>query len=425
MALQGTIKDFGLGDIFQLIGIQRKTGVLTLENGADSVTIRFVDGHVVGAEARERSVEELLGAVLVRSGRVTEAQLEEALRIQRRTLKRLGHVLVDQRLIGVDDLIEGLRTQSLQIVYRLFRWRTGTFRFRSAERLDYDERHFLPISADTILMEGARMVDEWPIIERRVRSESTVFRRRAAADALCPSVDAILDRDVAATGAAGKAPLSASSEEREVLSLVDGVRSVGQICEQTSIGEFDTWRVLADLVGRNWIEEIAAPSLAAAVPRAGRFLAGAFEIALCLAVVAFAGVSLVAERASPPVPWSVFADAATNDALRACVAQLRLERIERAIRLFYLDRGSFPVRLDALAGTPYLATEDLLDPWGEPYGYAIDPGGFRVFGRTADGSPDPALTLAHRFTTLQRTMRPTAAAAVGGDPGSPQAPPRP
>ena len=28
MALQGTLKDFGLGDIFQLIGIQRKTGIL-------------------------------------------------------------------------------------------------------------------------------------------------------------------------------------------------------------------------------------------------------------------------------------------------------------------------------------------------------------------------------------------------------------
>ena len=32
MALKGTLKDFSLADIFQLIGIQRKTGVLTLKN---------------------------------------------------------------------------------------------------------------------------------------------------------------------------------------------------------------------------------------------------------------------------------------------------------------------------------------------------------------------------------------------------------
>ncbi len=34
MALQGTIKDFGLADILQLIGIQRKTGVLNITDPA-------------------------------------------------------------------------------------------------------------------------------------------------------------------------------------------------------------------------------------------------------------------------------------------------------------------------------------------------------------------------------------------------------
>ena len=38
MALEGTIKDFGLPDIFQLIGLQRKTGHLTLSNDKESVT---------------------------------------------------------------------------------------------------------------------------------------------------------------------------------------------------------------------------------------------------------------------------------------------------------------------------------------------------------------------------------------------------
>ena len=41
MALEGTIRDFGLPDIFQLIGLQRKTGVLTLKNEKDKVTVTF------------------------------------------------------------------------------------------------------------------------------------------------------------------------------------------------------------------------------------------------------------------------------------------------------------------------------------------------------------------------------------------------
>ncbi len=172
MALQGTIKDFGLADILQLIGIQRKTGVLTLENGDEGVTIKFVDGQIVGADTRSASVEDLLGAVVVRTGRITAAQLKEALRIQKKTLQRLGYVLVQNKLISQDNLVEALRVQSLQIIYRLFRWRDGSYKVQMLENLDYDEQHFVPVSTETILMEGARMVDEWPIIERRIKSDT-------------------------------------------------------------------------------------------------------------------------------------------------------------------------------------------------------------------------------------------------------------
>ena len=171
MALHGTLKDFGLGDIFQLIGIQRKTGILTLEGTEDTVTVKFLEGQVVGADTKRRSVEELLGAVLVRTGRITEPQLREALRTQKQTLQRLGYVVVKSGAISEEDLIEALRVQSLQIIYRLFRWHNGEYNFRGVEDLEYDERHFIPISAETILMEGARMIDELPIIERRIKTD--------------------------------------------------------------------------------------------------------------------------------------------------------------------------------------------------------------------------------------------------------------
>ena len=87
MALKGTLKDFSLADIFQLIGIQHKTGVLTLKNDKEVVTVSFVEGNVVSADALHRRLEDRIGTVLVKSGRITEAQLQEALRIEKNTLK--------------------------------------------------------------------------------------------------------------------------------------------------------------------------------------------------------------------------------------------------------------------------------------------------------------------------------------------------
>ena len=69
MALKGTIKDFGVADILQLISQQGKTGVLVLRNEADEVTVTFLNGSVVGAGRSIRSAEQLLGALLVQIGR--------------------------------------------------------------------------------------------------------------------------------------------------------------------------------------------------------------------------------------------------------------------------------------------------------------------------------------------------------------------
>ena len=56
MALEGTIRDFGLPDIFQLIGLQRKTGILTLRNEKDTVTVTFENGMVVMAASEPHRI---------------------------------------------------------------------------------------------------------------------------------------------------------------------------------------------------------------------------------------------------------------------------------------------------------------------------------------------------------------------------------
>ena len=47
MGLEGTLKVFSLNDIFQMLGLQRKTGVLTVESDEDTITISFLGGQVV------------------------------------------------------------------------------------------------------------------------------------------------------------------------------------------------------------------------------------------------------------------------------------------------------------------------------------------------------------------------------------------
>src|SRR5262245_27147599 len=176
MALEGTIKDFGLPDIFQLIGLQRKTGLLTLKNEKENVTVTFENGMVVMADSDAKRLEDRLGNVLVKQGKLRAELLEEALQTQKATLQRLGNILTTANYITPKDLKDALQVQVSQIVFKVFRWRDGEYHFAPTDSVDYDRENFNPMSADFILMEGIRMVDEWPIIEKKIPSMDIVFR---------------------------------------------------------------------------------------------------------------------------------------------------------------------------------------------------------------------------------------------------------
>jgi hypothetical protein len=122
MALEGTLRDFSFADILQLISLQRKTGVLTLKNDDNVVTISFLEGCVVGSSQLSQQTEDRIGLILLKKGEITETELEAALKHQEETLQRLGRIFIDHRIVDGDVVRKALQQQILQIVYRVFRW---------------------------------------------------------------------------------------------------------------------------------------------------------------------------------------------------------------------------------------------------------------------------------------------------------------
>src|SRR5918912_901086 len=169
MALKGTLKDFGIAEILQLIGQQAKSGVLHLASKDDEIHLLMASGNVVSAEYAGRKAREKLGNLLVRAGLVTEKQIAEALDEQKRTLRRLGDILVDLEMVSKEDLKEMTALQTTETVYRLFAWKSGTYEFVPGE-VEWDASTVTPLRAESVLMEGFRQIDEWPAIKRRIAS---------------------------------------------------------------------------------------------------------------------------------------------------------------------------------------------------------------------------------------------------------------
>src|ERR1041385_4655237 len=274
MALEGTLKDFSLADIFQLIGLQRKTGVLTLRSKDDTVTVTFLDGKVVGADSLSHRLENRLGHVLIKSGLLQQDQLNRALEIQKETLQRLGFILTHYGIISADSLKHAVQLQILQIVYRLFRWKDGDYHFSQETTIEYDRDNVVPITAESILMEGARMIDEWPIIEKRIRSYDLVFRKKLTDQEIvvvgAEDADEIDFDGTAVKKRRGFAAdkIRISQEEKAIYDLVAGTMAVGDIVEVSRFSEFDTNKALYELLTRDLIEEVKGLGAAAVLEQA-------------------------------------------------------------------------------------------------------------------------------------------------------------
>ena len=414
MALEGTLKDFSLADIFQLIGLQRKTGVLTLRNKDDTVTVTFLDGKVVGADSLSRRIENRLGTVLTKSGLLTQEQLAKALEIQKETLQRLGFILTHYGIISAEALKQAIQLQIMQIVYRLFRWKDADYHFSQETTIEYDRDNVTPISAETILMEGARMIDEWPIIEKRIRSQEMTFRKKTMTQEIvvvgADEADEV-DFDEPSPAAkkkkgAGGDKIRISEDEKQIYDLVNGKNTVADIVEMSRLSEFDTNKGLYELLTRDLIEEVRGQA-AARVPEQtpvdeAEVAETPVPLPLVAALAAIAVLSIATSFKNPlntlrPLAVAPPRASAPVETKKAISIE-RLHVIGEAIEKYNVINGRLPGRLQDL--TPYYLPPSLLqDPWGNPYKYLPQPSRYLVIGFTPDGKADTDLFLSRGIDT--------------------------
>lgn len=363
MALNGTLKDFGIADILQLIGQQQKSGTLRLRAKEAEVHIGFKDGNIVNAESAFRKKKELIGNMLVRAEIITEAQLNQALDIQKRTLQRLGDVLIASGAISPGRLNEMRQLQATETLYKLFNWKSGTYEFQQGEA-EFDPEAMTPLRAEAVLMEGFRMVDEWPLIRRRIPSYEMTFERVKELPTSTPG-EPVTGDDATDFDTLGKA-------ERTVYELASSDRDVRKLIDIACLGEFETCKALCKLVNLEYLKPLMAPGRKHDVgmplfERTAARLARVFFAAAILLVLVGALISRINLQSISlaSASDSQFADPAAQRFISG--AQMR--RIEAALQVYRLEKGLLPEALTALVDVGLLGREDLRFPWRESYYY--------------------------------------------------------
>ena len=363
MALQGTLKDFSITEIIQLIGQQLKTGVLKIRRGKDLVEIHFVDGMIVHIYSNYRGKKDLIGEILVKAQLITEEQLERVLKIQKDTLKYLGEILVELQLLTKDDVLKVISTQIYETIYELFWWEDGNFNFDLKLVESYKKIPFA-LSTEQVLLNILRMVDEWSEIEKKIFSPHLIFKRP-------------LGLEEKSVGGLSQSYLKEklTSEQELIYNIVDGTRTVQEIIDRSLLGKFNASEILVELSEMRLIEMVGVrtPSLIKKVSMVNfrEALAfvyyGAFLVFIFLLLIYFKPNFLHhfwdsrIERVDIEIPMHL-------------VYKTHLDRIKNALEIYYLEKGQYPSRLEDLISTKLLQKSDLFYRKGVSYQYELKDG---------------------------------------------------
>ncbi|HEX6407240.1 MAG TPA: DUF4388 domain-containing protein [Gemmatimonadales bacterium] len=240
MAIKGSLKEASLPDVIQLLFLGRRTGCLALADQHNFGTIYLDEGLIVYASIVNR--RDRLGDILLRKGRISAEQLQQAIDAQDDDRQhKLGEILVGLGILTRAELEDYMRLQIEEAVYYLFTWTSGTFNFEAGVKPERED-FLVRISPEALLLEGARRVDEWSLIEKKIPSFDLIF-----------SVD---QHHIAQS-----AP-TLSAEQQRLLPLIDGTRDVRQVIDESGLVEFEVGKALFGLITAGFAHRVGTSTAA-------------------------------------------------------------------------------------------------------------------------------------------------------------------
>ncbi len=355
MALEGDLRDFNILEVIQLLGQQDKTGVLKIwgwgERG-EEVEIFYFDGRITHATSNQSTPGDLLGERLVKTGTISRKDLNTVLQSQEKSGGYLGEIFVKKRLADEQTILNALYTQIHELIYEIFRWEEGKFKFEALSRSQLPTVS-VQLNTEEVMLNILKMVDEWPEIERRVPPPTMVLQQ---------------------TGALGEYGISLSEDHDAVYKVVDGTRSVQEIVEASPLGKFTTLEILAELLEGGDIKAVGVkrphiptkrrPGLEVLRQKPAYVTYGVgVMLTLLLLFISF-------------FPFNfdfLWKDLQGDVNLpHGYIERVRQERLEWGRKIFSLERGRYPEGLQELIATGILTEEDVQGKDGQRTGVHRD-----------------------------------------------------
>lgn len=346
MVLSGTLKEFILGDVFQLLAQQKITGKLAMNDGHAEGAVVFKNGFIVGAEKEEETFASKLSYYLIDVKQQTHEKVKGLFNSYDDNLNELSKDIITQKLMSTEEMLSFAESTIEDITCSLFQWKTGTYRFNSLRSVDELMVCDITIPVENIVMEAMRRFDEWNRMVDVIAHE-TIF---------------IPVKKITETQSSIPDPLKLT--DQYLYLKIDGTTPVKELIQHTCLSEYKVYEALNSLYINQKITVLSSElsfSVQAAIHKKEQDNAPP-SLATILSILSTAGIILLFVLTSKVLFKSILFPKATINSYVSKV-DVPIKYAEQNIsiaKLFYRAQfGADPLSADSLKKYYHFSSEDL------------------------------------------------------------------
>ncbi|MGQ9466798.1 MAG: DUF4388 domain-containing protein [Anaerolineae bacterium] len=233
MALKGNLQDFSATQLLHLINLARKTGTLAVETPQDQARFYFREGKLIYANVDGQ--DDRLVSILQRAGKITE-ELARTIRARSdiKDDRELGVLLSNAGYVTQKDIVDSVRNYVLEVVYKLFTWPEGTFRFEPS-LLPVEGRITVSVDLENVIMEGSRRLREWERLQEELPNLDMALRFTDRPDVRLRTINLTV-------------------EEWRVVSFINPRNTIRQIAQYNHMSDFQIRRIVYGLLQAGLVE---------------------------------------------------------------------------------------------------------------------------------------------------------------------------
>jgi hypothetical protein len=255
--LNGSLHEFILADVFQLLAQQKASGKLEVRLGDRVGFMMLMQGAIVSAQEEQESVQRKLANALRALRRLPERDIEKLLATHSGSVARFCAELLSRKALSDAELTTVARCAVEDVSCSLFSWSRGTYRFDSMDLVKQQAAPGVVLPADSVVMEAMRRSDEGKRLFGQFTDE-TIFVATSREHGMGG-----IPRDLTAL---------CQSPDTYVLSFVDGLTSIASIVERSCLCRYRILETLYRLKEANAVAPLSAKlsqSIQAAMNKSG------------------------------------------------------------------------------------------------------------------------------------------------------------